>query len=126
MKSVYPILVRGCCARPHRCSLRGDEPPQAGALPIAKHLLKLDGLLRSDVRITRTGHGGCSFARAERSSACKQQLESLGYQVLGRLDGEHLTAVVPAEALEALAKSNTGARYFRRRDRLPHGSCLAA
>jgi subtilisin family serine protease len=80
--------------------------PQAGALPIAQHLLKLDGLLRTDIQ-QHAGEKRRVLIRTKPSDrlALKQQLESQGHSVLGVLDsGDTLSVVVPVNALESVAK----------------------
>ena len=84
------------------------ERPQAGALPIAQHLLKLDGLLRNDVN-RRSSEKRRVLIRTRPSDrqALKQQLESQGLSVLGAFDsGDTLNVIVPGDALESVAKLN--------------------
>jgi serine protease AprX len=85
----------------------GDQRPHAQGLNSAQHLKKLDGLLRVDVD-QRAGGARRVLIRttAQNRDAVKQLLASKG-QLLAELDGETLTALVPAASLEGLAKSNS-------------------
>jgi hypothetical protein len=68
-------------------------------------LLKLDGLLRSDVANHQSGTRRVLIrTKSSDRLALKQQLESQGYKVIGD-SGDALTAVVPTTGFEALAKS---------------------
>src|SRR6185436_20724397 len=71
--------------------------PQAGALPIAQHLLKLDGLLRSDVANRTTGPRRVLIrTKPVDGQALRQQLESLGSAVTAQsAAGDTLYASVP-------------------------------
>jgi serine protease AprX len=83
-----------------------DNRTHAQGLKVAQHLNKLDGLLRVDVDQQAGGARRVLIrTTAENREAVKQLLAAQG-QVLGELDGDTLTAVVPAESLESIAKSS--------------------
>ena len=78
----------------------------AQGLKVAQHLNKLDGLLRSDVD-QQAGGPRRVLIRTTDKDALKQLLASQGHQLLPDLDeSDTLSVVVPAEALEGLAKSS--------------------
>ena len=84
-----------------------DTRPQASGLDVAPHLKKLDGLLRLDVDQQA---GGARRVLIRTTAADKETLRRLlaaqGHQILADLDEDDtLSVVVPAESLEALAKS---------------------
>ena len=84
-----------------------DNPSHAQGLKVAQHLKKLDGLLRVDVDQQAGGARRVLIrTTAADKDALRQLLASQGNQVLADLDeGDTLNVVVPAESLEALAKS---------------------
>src|SRR5687768_2850224 len=83
-----------------------DNRPHAQGLKVAQHLKKLDGLLRVDVDQQAGGARRVLIrTTAENREAVKQLLAAKG-EVLSELDGDTLTAVVPAESLESIAQSS--------------------
>ena len=78
------LLVGVLCTAAFLFFPPAGERPQAGAPLIPQHLLKLDGLLRSDVANHQSGTRRV-LVRTKSSDrlALKQQLESLGYKVIG-------------------------------------------
>ena len=85
-----------------------DNRTHAQGLKVAQHLKKLDGLLRSDVDQQAGGARRVLIrTTAADKDALRQLLAAQGHQVLADLDGDDtLNVVVPAEALEGLAKSS--------------------
>src|SRR5688572_1175372 len=83
-----------------------DNRTHAQGLKVAQHLKKLDGLLRVDVDQQAGGARRVLIrTTAENREAVRQLLAAQG-QVLSELDGDTLTAVVPAESLESIAQSS--------------------
>jgi len=83
-----------------------DNRTHAQGLNVAQHLKKLDGLLREDVDQHAGGARRVLIrTTAENRDAVRQLLAAQGNAVLEDLGSDTLTAVVPAEALESLAKS---------------------
>jgi serine protease AprX len=101
-----------------------DHRTHAQSVNVAQHLEKLDGLLRVDVD-RRAGGARRVLIRttAENREALKQRLASRG-QLLGELGGDTLTAVVPADALEGLAKSSQVLGLSADAVVRPHGDLL--
>ena len=104
----YRTLLGGVLATTLALLVVADNRTHAQGLKVAQHLKKLDGLLRVDVD-QRAGGTRRVLIRttAENREALKQLLAAQGHDVLAELDGDTLTAVVPAQALESLAKSST-------------------
>ncbi|HET9267714.1 MAG TPA: S8 family serine peptidase [Vicinamibacterales bacterium] len=84
-----------------------DNPSHAQGLKVAQHLKKLDGLLRVDVDQQAGGARRVLIrTTAADKDALRQLLASQGHLVLADVgEGDTLNVVVPAEALEGLAKS---------------------
>jgi len=84
-----------------------DHRTHAQGLRVAQHLKKLDGLLRLDVDQQAGGARRVLIrTTAADKEALRQLLASQGNAILPDLDGDNtLNVVVPAESLEALAKS---------------------
>ena len=100
--------VRGVLATALALLVVADNRTHAQGLKVAQHLQKLDGLLRVDVEERA---GGARRVLIRTTAADKESLRRLlaaqGNQVLDGLDGDDtLNVVVPAEALDALAKSS--------------------
>jgi hypothetical protein len=101
------LLVGVLCTAAFMFLPPARQRAQAGAPLIPQHLLKLDGLLRSDVANQQNGTRRVLVrTKSSDRSALKQQLESQGYKVIGDT-GDALTAIVPTTGLETLAKSTT-------------------
>ena len=99
--------VRGVLATALALLVVADNRTHAQGLRVAQHLKKLDGLLRLDVDQQA---GGARRVLIRTTAADKETLRQLlaaqGNQILPDLDADDtLSVVVPAEALEALAKS---------------------
>lgn len=120
------LLVGALCTAALMFLPPADQRPQAGALPlIPQHLLKLDGLLRSDVASHKSGTRRVLIrSKSSDRLALKQQLESQGYSVISQLDGETLTVVVPAQGLEAVAKWTRVLGVSSDAIVVPHGQLL--
>ena len=100
--------VRGVLATALALLVVADNRTHAQGLKVAQHLKKLDGLLRSDVDQQAGGARRVLIrTTAADKDALRQLLAAQGHQVLADLDGDDtLNVVVPAEALEGLAKSS--------------------
>src|SRR5690348_569938 len=100
-------LLRGVLATALALLVVLDNPSHAQGLKVAQHLKKLDGLLRVDVDQQAGGARRVLIrTTAADKDALRQLLASQGNQVLANLgEGDTLNVVVPAESLEALAKS---------------------
>jgi serine protease AprX len=97
---------------------------QAQGLKVAQHLKKLDGLLRSDVD-RQAGGARRVLIRTTDKEALKQLLASQGVELLPDLDeNDTLNVVVPAESLEALAKSSKVLGISADAVVRPHGDLL--
>jgi len=99
--------VRGVLATALALLMVADHRTHAQGLQVAQHLKKLDGLLRLDVDQQA---GGARRVLIRTTAADKEALRGLlaaqGNEILPDLDGDDtLNVVVPAESLEALAKS---------------------
>ena len=99
--------VRGVLATALALLMVADHRTHAQGLQVAQHLKKLDGLLRLDVDQQA---GGVRRVLIRTTAADKEALRGLlaaqGNEILPDLDGDDtLNVVVPAESLEALAKS---------------------
>jgi len=99
--------VRGVLATALALLVVADNRTHAQGLKVAQHLKKLDGLLRLDVDQQA---GGARRVLIRTTAADKEALKSLlaaqGNQILPDLAADDtLSVVVPAESLEALAKS---------------------
>jgi serine protease AprX len=103
----YRTLLGGVLAATLALLVVADNRTHAQGLKVTQHLKKLDGLLRVDVD-NRAGGARRVLIRttAENREAVKQLLAAQGHDLLAELDGDTLTAVVPAESLESLAKSS--------------------
>jgi serine protease AprX len=98
--------VRGVLATALTLLVVADNRTHAQGLNVAQHLKKLDGLLRSDVDQHAGGARRVLIrTTAENRETVRRLLAAQGHNVLVDLDDDTLTAVVPAEALEGLAKS---------------------
>ena len=86
-----------------------DNRSQARGLDVAVHLKKLDGLLRDDIAQRAGGERRVLIrTRPADRAALRKLLKARGEDVLAELDaGDTLSVVVPSDALEALAKSNS-------------------
>ena len=99
--------VRGVLATALALLVVFDNPSHAQGLKVAQHLKKLDGLLRVDVDQQAGGARRVLIrTTAADKDALRQLLTSQGNLVLADLgEGDTLNVVVPAEALDGLAKS---------------------
>ena len=102
-----PGWVRAVSATALALLAVADNRTHAQGFNAAQHLKKLDGLLRLDVD-QRAGGARRVLIRttAANRDAVRELLAAQGHGVMAELDGGTLTAVVPADALEALAKSS--------------------
>src|SRR6185503_9735957 len=100
-------LLRGVLATAFALLVVADHRTHAQGLRVAQHLKKLDGLLRLDVDQQAGGARRVLIrTTAADKEALRQLLASQGNAILPDLDGDNtLNVVVPAESLEALAKS---------------------
>jgi serine protease AprX len=97
--------VHGVLATALTLLVVADNRTHAQGLKVAQHLQKLDGLLRLDVD-QQAGGARRVLIRTTDKEALKQLLASQGHELLTDLEGDDtLSVVVPAEALEGLAKS---------------------
>jgi serine protease AprX len=101
-----------------------DPRPHAQGLNVAQHLKKLDGLLRVDVD-QQAGGARRVLIRTSDKAALKRLLAAQGHQLLPDVDDAGtLGVVVPAESLEALARSSKVLGISADAVVRPHGDLL--